>query len=51
VRALDDETLAQVRAVFRSFGCCGVTDPLTDLVTLGLLDRPTSDDSGSKETS
>jgi hypothetical protein len=51
VRALDDETLAQVRAVFRSFGCCGVTDPLTDLVTLGLLEQPTSDDSDTKETS
>lgn len=51
VRALDDENLGQVRAVFRSLGCCGVTDPLTDLVTLGLLDQPTSDDSDTKETS
>lgn len=54
VRALDDEKLAQVRTAFRSFGCCGVTDPLTDLVTLGLLDQPTADSSSSsssKETS
>jgi hypothetical protein len=37
---LDTETLVAVRAAFVSFGCCGVTDPLTDLVTLGLLDVP-----------
>lgn len=33
----DDTTAARVRRRFRSFGCCGVTDPVQDLVTLGLL--------------
>ena len=33
----DDATVARVRRRFRSFGCCGVTDPVQDLVTLGLL--------------
>lgn len=33
----DDETVAAVRRVFVSFGCCGVEDPLHDLVDLGLL--------------
>lgn len=28
-----------VRRLFRSFGCCGVTDPIDDLFGLGLLDR------------
>ncbi len=28
---------AQVRALFTSFGCCGVTDPIDHLVTAGLL--------------
>ena len=36
----DDTTAARVRRRFRSFGCCGVTDPVRDLVTLGLLDGP-----------
>ena len=31
---------ARVRRRLRSFGCCGVTDPLADLVTLGLLEEP-----------
>lgn len=58
VAALDDRFLHQVRRLFVSFGCCGVTDPLTDLVTLGLLDqRPIDqdghhdDDHHGKETS
>ena len=33
----DDETVAAVRRVFVSFGCCGVEDPLHDLVDLRLL--------------
>lgn len=33
----DDLTAARVRRRLRSFGCCGVTDPVQDLVTLGLL--------------
>jgi hypothetical protein len=45
VATLDQATVTLVRRAFSSFGCCGVTDPLTDLVTLGLLDRP------DKETS
>jgi hypothetical protein len=44
VAALDDATVGRVRQAFRSFGCCGVTDPLTDLVTLGLLDRPADEE-------
>lgn len=34
----DAATVARVRRRFRSFGCCGVTDPVDDLVTLGLID-------------
>lgn len=30
-----------VRRRLRSFGCCGVVDPLADLVALGLLEEPT----------
>lgn len=33
----DDAVCADVRAGFRSFGCCGVTDPLQDLRDLGLI--------------
>jgi hypothetical protein len=31
---------ARVRRRFRSFGCCGVLDPITDLVSLGLVAEP-----------
>jgi hypothetical protein len=31
---------ARLRSRLRSFGCCGVTDPLADLVALGLLEGP-----------
>ena len=31
---------ARVRRRFRSFGCCGVTEPVDDLVALGLLAAP-----------
>jgi hypothetical protein len=31
------------RATFVSFGCCGVTDPVGDLVRLGLVDSGTAD--------
>jgi hypothetical protein len=34
---LGSETLARTRRWFASFGCCGVQDPLEDLVALGLL--------------
>ncbi|HET8615402.1 MAG TPA: hypothetical protein VFL94_07740 [Actinomycetales bacterium] len=49
--ALDDEVVCRVRELFVSFGCCGVTDPLTDLVTLGLLRRGDLDRPTAKETS
>ena len=34
--------VAAVRRSFVSFGCCGVTDPVDDLVALGLLGDPLS---------
>lgn len=39
----DEATVARVRRRFRGFGCCGVTDPVDDLVTLGLLATPEGD--------
>lgn len=36
----DDATAARVRRRFVSFGCCGVLDPIGDLVTLGLVEEP-----------
>ncbi len=38
VQAWDDATCTGVRTAFRSFGCCGVTDPLGDLAALGVLE-------------
>jgi len=38
VRALDAPRIAAVRAVFRSFGTCGIDEPLADLAALDLLD-------------
>ena len=35
----------RVRRRFRSFGCCGVTEPVDDLVALGLLRAPESHES------
>jgi hypothetical protein len=35
-----DETATRVRRRFRSFGCCGVLDPVGDLVALGLVEEP-----------
>ena len=35
--ALGEETLTRTRRWFTSFGCCGVQDPLGDLVRLGLV--------------
>lgn len=37
VQAWDERTCTDVRNAFRSFGCCGVTDPIDDLAALGLL--------------
>jgi hypothetical protein len=38
VQAWTDDEASGVRTLFRSFGCCGVTDPLGDLADLGLLE-------------
>lgn len=41
VVGLDEPAAARLRRRFRSFGCCGVTDPLDELRDLGLLtERP-----------
>lgn len=37
INAWDEATAARVRRRFRSFGCCGVLDPVRDLVALGLV--------------
>jgi hypothetical protein len=34
--------ISDVRAAFVSFGCCGVAEPVADLVKLGLLDPDVS---------
>jgi hypothetical protein len=36
----DVPAATRVRRRFRSFGCCGVTEPVDDLVALGLLEGP-----------
>jgi hypothetical protein len=36
----DDTTAAKVRRRLVSFGCCGVLDPINDLVALGLVEGP-----------
>ncbi len=36
------EQVGSVRRTFVSFGCCGVEEPIGDLVSLGLLDAPVS---------
>jgi hypothetical protein len=40
VRAWSSGRAARTRAVFTSFGTCSVTEPVDDLVTLGLLPAP-----------
>ena len=42
VSSWDEPTEQRIRRRLRSFGCCGVTDPVDDLVELGLLARPTA---------
>lgn len=42
VRALPEEQIRLARTSFTSFGCCGVTDPIADLVALHLIPNPTS---------
>jgi hypothetical protein len=51
VAALDERAVRRVREALASFGCCGVTDPLADLVTLGLLETGLLDRPADKETS
>jgi hypothetical protein len=36
----NEQTVTRVRRRFRSFGCCGVLDPVGDLVALGLVAEP-----------
>jgi hypothetical protein len=36
----NEQTVSRVRRRFQSFGCCGVLDPVRDLVALGLLEKP-----------
>lgn len=43
VLALDSGAVEAVRAAWTSFGCCGVTDPLTEAAGLGVLDPATID--------
>jgi hypothetical protein len=38
--AADGEDLARGRRWFTSFGSCSVTEPLDDLLALGLLEKP-----------
>lgn len=40
VRDWHESTITRVRRRFRSFGCCGVLDPIGDLVDLNLLAAP-----------
>ncbi len=40
LRALDADRVAAARAGFTSFGTCSITDPLTELTGLGLLEAP-----------
>jgi hypothetical protein len=42
LRGLDEEGARAVRSTFVSFGCCGVTDPVDDLVAMGLLEPHTT---------
>jgi hypothetical protein len=40
LRALGPDAVAAVRSSFASFGCCGVTDPITELAELAASARP-----------
>jgi hypothetical protein len=42
VTSWSDTDAIHARRLFRSFGCCGVTEPIDDLITLGLIDRGTA---------
>jgi len=45
VLALDGARVAAARAAFSSFGTCSITEPLEDLIRLGLLAAPAADGS------
>jgi hypothetical protein len=40
VRELDEARVRRARSAFTSFGTCSITDPLTELVELGVLSTP-----------
>jgi hypothetical protein len=40
VAAWNDTQASRIRRRFRSFGCCGVLDPINDLAALGLIAEP-----------
>jgi hypothetical protein len=40
VGAWNDTQASRIRRRFRSFGCCGVLDPINDLAALGLIAEP-----------
>ena len=40
VRELDEARVRRVRSAFTSFGTCSITDPLTELIGLGVLTTP-----------
>jgi hypothetical protein len=42
VAALPEERVLATRAAFRSFGTCSISDPLTELIALGLLPESVS---------
>ncbi|HEX3002585.1 MAG TPA: hypothetical protein VHO27_00120 [Angustibacter sp.] len=42
LKALSPDDVSRLRASFASFGCCGVTAPLTELARLGLTTAPTT---------
>jgi hypothetical protein len=37
--AVGSDALVRARRLFTSFGCCGIDDPLSDLIALGLVDE------------
>jgi hypothetical protein len=47
VSSVDAEVAAEVRGLFRSFGTCSTDEPLTDLVTLGLVSEYQDDRRGA----
>ncbi|WP_091673180.1 hypothetical protein [Amycolatopsis marina] len=49
IAELDDHRAGKARAAFRSFGTCSVTEPLTELVDLGLVPSGASDPRTEKE--